>query len=422
MSQSLREIVAVAERILIEVCRTRRSMVFWIVFPTLMLLLFGLIYGSNDQLVRSFDATAPGILIGAALFFSCLGGPVAILVGERERRTLRRALLSSAAPSSYFLGIVLAHAVIAAGQAVIVYGVAAAFGARFRGSWPLGLFILGLAVASYVGMWFLFGARFSKRTEDVNGPVSAFGVPLLVLGGTFFPPDLLPPFLLRLAYLNPIYHMNEALKPVSALGASLTDVRVLLGVGQRLVIETNRHSRMSTHAYLTCLCQFLPRTGDNAAGCRSSPTSRAPSSTAANAARQADRRSRDSSTTATRAAAPPDPLPPDSCECNASPEAGACRRPGAVAVRPRCLPPIRIRAAQRLATVPLPDRGPGGGSGFPWRSRRGSPRQIDGPLRRGSPRARPWLATSEKARRARRRGSPRGTNRRHARPGAFVSW
>ena len=72
MSQSLREIVAVAERILIEVCRTRRSMVFWIVFPTLMLLLFGLIYAGGGSTSTSFDHTAPGILIGAALFFLLL--------------------------------------------------------------------------------------------------------------------------------------------------------------------------------------------------------------------------------------------------------------------------------------------------------------------------------------------------------------
>jgi len=224
MSRHVREIVAVAKRILIEVYRTRRSMVFWIVFPTLMLLLFGLIYGSNNRITQSFDYVAPAILIGAALFFSCLGGPVAVLVGERERRTLRRVLLSSAGPSSYFLGIVLAHAVIAAGQTIVVYGVAAAFGGRYRGSWPLGLVIITLAVASYVGMGFLFGARFSRRTEDVNGPVSAFGVPLLVLAGTFFPPELLPPILLKLTQLNPIYHINQALRPVPAQGAGLTEV------------------------------------------------------------------------------------------------------------------------------------------------------------------------------------------------------
>jgi ABC-2 type transport system permease protein len=54
--------------------------------------------------------------------------------------------------------------------------------------------------------------------------VAAFGVPLLVLGGTFFPAELLPPFLLRVAYFDPIYHMNAALRPVWARGAGWSEV------------------------------------------------------------------------------------------------------------------------------------------------------------------------------------------------------
>ncbi|UCF63425.1 MAG: ABC transporter permease, partial [bacterium] len=73
-----------------------------------------------------------------------------------------------------------------------------------------------------------FGSRFTKRTEDVNGPVAAFGVPLLVLGGTFFPVSILPSYLLTLAYLDPIFHMNQALKGVSALGQGVGDVSIHL--------------------------------------------------------------------------------------------------------------------------------------------------------------------------------------------------
>jgi ABC-2 type transport system permease protein len=202
----------------------RRSLVFWVVFPTLMLLLFGLIYAGGSGTTKSFDSTAPGILIGAALFFSCLGGPVALIVAERERRTLRRLLLSPLKPTSFFLGIVLAYLLIAFGQAILVYGIAFLFGGRFHGSIWLGFIIIVLSVFSFVGVGFYFGARFTKRTEDVNGPVAAFGVPLLVLGGTFFPVSILPAYLLTLAYLNPIFHMNQALKGVSALGNGIGDI------------------------------------------------------------------------------------------------------------------------------------------------------------------------------------------------------
>ena len=218
------EVLAVANRIVIELLRMRRSLIFWVVFPTLMLLLFGLIYAGKGGATKSFDATAPGILIGAALFFSCLGGPVALIVAERERRTLRRLLVSPLKPSAYFIGIVVAYMMIAFGQTIIVYGIALFFGGKFHGSIVLGLVIIVMSVFSFVGAGFYFGARFTKRTEDVNGPVAAFGVPLLVLGGTFFPVSILPPYLLALAYIDPIFHMNEALKGVSALGKGAGDI------------------------------------------------------------------------------------------------------------------------------------------------------------------------------------------------------
>ena len=87
------------------------------------------------------------------------------------------------------------------------------------------MLILLLSVTSYVGLGFYFGSRFARRTEDVNGPVAAIGVPLLVLGGTFFSPSVLPPYLLRLAHLDPIFHMNEALDAVSAEGLGWTAIQ-----------------------------------------------------------------------------------------------------------------------------------------------------------------------------------------------------
>lgn len=48
-------------------------------------------------------------------------------------------------------------------------------------------------------MSFLFAARFTRRAEDLNGPIAGFGVPLLVLGGTFSPIELFPDALVALA-------------------------------------------------------------------------------------------------------------------------------------------------------------------------------------------------------------------------------
>jgi ABC-2 type transport system permease protein len=219
--------LAIARRIVKEYARQRHNLIFWAIFPTLMLLLFGSIYRNIPTMRSSFDTTPAGILIGAALFFSCLGGTVSLIVTERERRTLRRLLVSPLHPASYFLGIVLASYLIAFGQTAVVYLLAWAMGARFHGSVWLGAAIVALSVFAYVGLGFFFAARFAKRAEDVNGPVAAFGVPLLVLGGTFFPIGLLPPSLLKLAWFDPVFHMNQGLK-LATQGETWWDLRANL--------------------------------------------------------------------------------------------------------------------------------------------------------------------------------------------------
>ena len=131
------------------------------------MLLFGLVYANNDNMRAGLDAMAAGVLMGAALFFSCLGGTVAILVAERERHTLRRLLASPLQPLAYFLGVVLAQSALAVMQVVMLYAIAYAIGARYNGSIALGGLIIMLSVFAYVGLGFVYGARFARRSEDV---------------------------------------------------------------------------------------------------------------------------------------------------------------------------------------------------------------------------------------------------------------
>ncbi len=224
--------LVVASRILTELGRRRRVLALWVVFPAAMLVLFGWVRAGRLGVAEAMTVTAPGILIGAGLFFSCLGGPISIVVAERERRTLRRLLASPLEGRSYFVGVVLAHLVVAAGQVGLVYGITVAAGGGFRGSVPLGAAILVLSVLAYVGLGFLVAGKIARTAEDVNGAVAGVGVPLLVLGGTFFPSQELPPVLGNLALANPIFHMNEAFRAVAAgtRGAEVTGNVVLLTV------------------------------------------------------------------------------------------------------------------------------------------------------------------------------------------------
>ena len=137
------------QRILIELLRRRRSLIFWSIFPVSVLILSGFILAERAKLSMSvaFEYAAPSSLVGAALFFSCLGGSVATVVAEREQQTLKRLFISPLSGTSYFLGIFLAHSCIGFGQTLLVYTVASFWGATFKGSIFLGLIIILMSMS-----------------------------------------------------------------------------------------------------------------------------------------------------------------------------------------------------------------------------------------------------------------------------------
>lgn len=221
------ETLAVTQRILTELFRRKRSLIFWCIFPVLILLINGYILAERVQLSTSeaMKLAAPSSLIGAALFFSCLGGSVSTVVAEREQKTLKRLFISPLSGVSYFLGIFLTHSLIGIAQTLLVYLLVWLFGASFSGSMILALIIILLSICGYVGVGFILGTQLAKRTEDVNALVATFGVPLLILGGVFLPTSLFPETLLNIAKFNPIYHMNEALIGVWANNQGIVDIQ-----------------------------------------------------------------------------------------------------------------------------------------------------------------------------------------------------
>ncbi|MBF2057529.1 MAG: ABC transporter permease [Cyanobacterium sp. T60_A2020_053] len=221
------ETSALSQRILTELIKRKRSLIFWSIFPLSILFINGYILSerANLELSEAFKLSAPTSLTGAALFFSCLGGSVSTVVSEREQKTLKRLFISPLSGVSYFLGIFLAHFSMGMGQTILVYFTLFLLGETIEGSVFLGLIILFLSIASYVGVGLILGTNLAKRTEDVNAIVATFGVPLLIIGGTFLPTSLFPDGLLKIAQFNPIFHMNEAMIQLWANGDSFNDIK-----------------------------------------------------------------------------------------------------------------------------------------------------------------------------------------------------
>jgi ABC-2 type transport system permease protein len=221
------EILAVTQRILLELMRMKRSLIFWTIFPISILLINGYILEESSQLsiTEAMKLSAPSSLVGAALFFSCLGGSVSTVVAEREQKTLKRLFISPLSGLSYFIGIFFAHSLIGISQTGLVYLITFFFGVQISGSILLGIILIFLSIISYVGLGFFLGTQLAKRTEDINTLIATFGVPLLILGGAFLPTSLFPENLLAIAKFNPIYHMNEALISVWGKDQGISDIK-----------------------------------------------------------------------------------------------------------------------------------------------------------------------------------------------------
>ena len=76
----------------------------------------------------------------------------------------------------------------------------------------------------------MLATKFARRAEDVNSLVAAVGVPLLILGGAFFPTTFLSKDLLLITQLNPVYHMSEAFTALSTNSKNLTSPDMVLHI------------------------------------------------------------------------------------------------------------------------------------------------------------------------------------------------
>jgi ABC-2 type transport system permease protein len=216
----------VSQRILLELWHRKRSLIFWLVFPLVVMVLHALIFAERSGLTfpEALQLAAPPSLVGAAFFFSGLGGTLAVIVSEREHCTLRRLLISPLSGGAYFCGVFLAQGAIAIGQTVAVLLAVKVGNAPIEGSLPLLALLLALSLCSYVGGGLVLGTFLAHRTEDVNALVATFGIPLLILGGAFFPSSIFPESLTAIAIYNPVYHMTEAVSGVWAYGFGWRDI------------------------------------------------------------------------------------------------------------------------------------------------------------------------------------------------------
>lgn len=215
---------------------------FTLVFPTLLLLLMGAIwgnepdpfygegrYGAVDQAVPAYA----GLILGTV---GLVGIPIST-ASLRQRKVLKLFRTTPMTPLTYFVADVLVAfaAAIAGGALVIVVG-GAVFGLRFAGSVPGAVGAFALSALAFFSIGYVIASLApTERTAQAIGQAVYF--PMLFLSGATFPFEMLPAWLQRISEFLPMTQVVQVMqgawfgRGVGVLSVEIAALGAMLVVG-----------------------------------------------------------------------------------------------------------------------------------------------------------------------------------------------
>ena len=190
---------------------------FTLAYPTMLLLLFGFIYGNQPDYEfwgRSFgtvDASVPayaGIIIGTV---ALMGIPIDTAT-SRETGILRRYRATPLHPGAYLAASVVVYLAIALlGMAILVIIGKLVFDLRVAGSWPSILAAFVLSAGAFFSVGYLIASLVpTARVAQAVGMVIFF--PMMFLSGAGMPLQLLPEALQKVSDFLPLTYVVRLLQ------------------------------------------------------------------------------------------------------------------------------------------------------------------------------------------------------------------
>lgn len=171
--------------------------------------------------LRYFDFLLPGILAMTVMQTGLMG--VTWVVAEyRQRLILKRILATPVHPVAFLGGLVGRYAITNLVQMAVIMAVAiAAFRVTIAGDVAVVVGLIIFGTLAFVGLGFAISV-ISKTPESANLLGSALHFPMMFLGGTFWPRELMPQFMQPVIRLLPISPLVDAMRAVAARGEAVT--------------------------------------------------------------------------------------------------------------------------------------------------------------------------------------------------------
>jgi ABC-2 type transport system permease protein len=197
--------------------RSRELAFFTFLFPVLIFILLGSVYGDDtlkqEHGIKSSHYLLAGVL-GYGVASTAFAGLAIILVLRREGGILKR-LRATPLPARTYLGAVLASTVVvyAIEAAALIVLARVMFGVHFPTQWlslvlalllgTLAFAALGIALAGYI-----------RSGDGSSAVVNAIYLPMAFLSGSFWTPHAYPRFLEVIAEILPLTYFIRLMRDV----------------------------------------------------------------------------------------------------------------------------------------------------------------------------------------------------------------
>lgn len=228
--------LAIAERIIRQIVKDRRSAALIIVAPLIVMSLVG--FSLIDQ-KPVLNRVAPGLLGTFVMFFTFLLTGVSFL-RERAQGTLERLMTTTVARGDILVGYLLGFLLFATIQAaVILTFTIVALQIEYQGNIIEIVAVLLLLVVVAVNLG-IFVSTFANNEFQVVQFIPIVLLPQIFLSGVIIPTDQMPSVMEAISVVLPLTYAVEGLREIMVMDQSLADVWadlvILAGFGLGLLI------------------------------------------------------------------------------------------------------------------------------------------------------------------------------------------
>ena len=201
--------------------RNRHALVPTAGLPVLFMFLFSYMYRGQSMggvpAVAYVFASVIGMSVGATAFLNLS----ITLVEERDEGILKRLRGTPLREWQLLGGKVLGAGVVILLQVLLLFAIGLLFfGLRLKGAPLPSLGVLIVGTFTFLAMGFCL-AGLMKNSRAAEAWALALFLPMLFIGGGFFPTESLPQVVQHLAQALPLTHLLEALVPVMVEGHSI---------------------------------------------------------------------------------------------------------------------------------------------------------------------------------------------------------